>query len=771
MAEARQVQAFGLGLGAPGAAGGLGGALRHICLAALRAWTTRLLRGRWVLPHGGARSWLVLACAMGLCQAAGLDPSLGVAGALAGGLPHSPLLPGGARGGLALLLFASALWLALALTLRLGLRLLLRCPAAVLGRPGGPPRLWLALVRMFAGRRPTLRSFQGVLPRRPLPPLHDTLRRFLEGVRPALGEPRGRRLAALARSFEASPGPRLQRLLRLKAWAGPDYVSDWWEEHVHLRARGPLAVHSNYYLLDFLGPPPTRVQAARAGNAVFALLRFRHLLQRDELQPVLVQGTLPTCSAPYERMFDTTRVPGEEADRLLHGGDGGHVVAVHGGRFFGVPVRHRGRALGPRELQAQFQRVLEDAGAPAGGEAALGALTAGDRAPWARARALLAAGGSAGALAMLETAAFVVALDGLLGLDPRAEDHAGVPPARPLDAYAKALLHGRCHDRWFDKSFNLVVFDDGTMGLNVEQSWGDVAAVGHLWEYVLATDALELGYEASGDCRGGLEPGLPPPQRLHWDIPDECQAAAAGALRGARALAADLELHVCVVAATAVTVPGPPAARGHRWRPDGLLHLGLLLAHSRDRGGLCLPFEAASGRLFAEGGTEAVGGCSAEAARFVTAMGDPRASRGQRRALLRAAVTRHGELRRAAMTGAGPQRHLFALAVAARLLGLRPPFLCQALAQPWGLAVGQMPLQQLGLLDPRRHPQLLPAGGGFGPATDDGYGVCYAPAGDDAFVFHVSCKASCPETDARRFAGHIRAALLDLRDLLEGDDG
>lgn len=36
--------------------------------------------------------------------------------------------------------------------------------------------------------------------------------------------------------------------------------------------------------------------------------------------------------------------------------------------------------------------------------------------------------------------------------------------------------------RWFDKSFNLIVFKNGTMGLNAEHSWADAPIIGHLWE-------------------------------------------------------------------------------------------------------------------------------------------------------------------------------------------------------------------------------------------------------------------------------------------------
>ena len=96
-------------------------------------------------------------------------------------------------------------------------------------------------------------------------------------------------MTGLARDFEQTLGPRLQWYLKLKSWWAPNYVSDpykgqrgrpppgcavlsmacpsmclfnslsstpplaqvsdWWEEYVYLRGRGPLMVNSNYYIM------------------------------------------------------------------------------------------------------------------------------------------------------------------------------------------------------------------------------------------------------------------------------------------------------------------------------------------------------------------------------------------------------------------------------------------------------------------------------------------------------------------------------------------
>ena len=46
----------------------------------------------------------------------------------------------------------------------------------------------------------------------------------------------------------------------------------------------------------------------------------------------------------------------------------------------------------------------------------------------------------------------------------------GPPDASAACPVANALIHGNGSNRWFDKSFNLVVFANGKAGLNVEHS-------------------------------------------------------------------------------------------------------------------------------------------------------------------------------------------------------------------------------------------------------------------------------------------------------------
>uniref|UniRef100_A0A8C4F5K8 carnitine O-palmitoyltransferase n=1 Tax=Dicentrarchus labrax TaxID=13489 RepID=A0A8C4F5K8_DICLA len=653
-------------------------------------------------------------------------------------------------------LFSTMLWLLLIFTMRLCLKQLLsyhRWMFEQHGKMSNTTKVWVALVRIFSGRKPLLYSYQGSLPNLPLPPIKDTVKRYLESVRPLMDDTEYERMNNLAAEFESSLGNRLQWYLKLKALWAANYVSDWWEEYVYLRGRSPLMVNSNYYGMDFLYVTPTPIQAARAGNSIYAFFLYRRKLNKEEIKPSRIPGIgIPLCAAQCERIFNTTRTPGEETDSVQHWQDSDYIAVYHRGRYFRLRVYQAGRLLCPREIEFQIQRILDDPAPPSKGEANLGALTAGDRIPWAKARTkYFSSGVNKRSLDCIEKAAFFVTLDddeqGMMGDDPAAS----------LDCYAKSLLHGKCYDRWFDKSFSVVYFKNGKNGINAEHSWADAPVLSHLWEYTLATDCFQLGYNAEGHCKGEVDSSLPRPQKLNWEIPPECEEQISQSLAVAQALADDVDFHVF-----AFRDFGKGKVKRCRVSPDAFIQIALQLAYFRSRRTFCLTYESSMTRLFREGRTETVRSCSNESSAFVRALegGEVRLR------LFRAASEKHQNLYRMAMTGAGIDRHLFCLYVVSKYLGVESLFLKEVLAEPWRLSTSQTPIQQMELFDMVNHPEYVSCGGGFGPVADDGYGVSYSILGENVINFHISCKHSCPDTDAHKFGALIRKALHDLMQLL-----
>ncbi|XP_059109419.1 carnitine O-palmitoyltransferase 1, brain isoform [Peromyscus eremicus] len=763
MAEAHQASSLLSSLSSDGAEVELSSPVwQEIYLSGLRSWKRHLWRVWNDFLTGAVPaspfSWLFLFSAIQLAWFLQLDPSLGLMDKIKELLPdwggqHYQL-----QGLLAAALFASCLWGALIFTLHVALRLLLSHHGWLLEPPGtmsSPTKTWLALVRIFSGRHPRLFSFQRALPRQPVPTAQESVRKYLESVRPVLGDDAFDRAAALASDFLRLQAPRLQLYLRLKSWCASNYVSDWWEEFVYLRSRDSLMVNSTYYMMDFLYVTPTPLQAARAGNAVHALLLYRHLLNQQEIPPTLLMGMRPLCSAQFERIFNTTRVPGMEKDYLHHLQDSRHVAVFHRGRFFRVGTHSSNGLLSPRALEQQFQEILDDPSPACPLEEHLAALTAAPRSMWAQVRESVKTH-AATALEAVEGAAFFVSLD---------SEPAGLTredPAASLDAYAHALLAGRGHDRWFDKSFTLIVFSNGKLGLSVEHSWADCPVSGHMWEFTLATECFQLGYAADGHCKGQPDPALPQPQRLQWDLPEQIHPSISLALRGAKTLSGNVDCHVFPFSHF-----GKSFIKCCHVSSDSFIQLVLQLAHFRDRGQFCLTYESAMSRLFLEGRTETVRSCTREACHFVRAMEDKEKTDQQCLALFRVAVDKHQALLKAAMSGQGIDRHLFALYITSRLLHVQSPFLTQVQSQQWPLSTSQIPVQQMHLFDVHNYPDYVSSGGGFGPANDHGYGISYIFMGDNMITFHISSKKSSTKTDSHRLGQHIEDALLDVASLFQ----
>lgn len=368
-------------------------------------------------------------------------------------------------------------------------------------------------------------------------------------------------------------------------------------------------------------------------------------------------------------------------DMLQHLPDSRHVAVYHKGRFFKLWLYEGSRLLKPRDLEMQFQRILDDPSPPQPGEERLAALTAGGRywgprwgtrrrgvqshvPPWSSGRRpdgdvgpgcpvltrtcrrqehrwqqqgvaavtsnccwldggvqslqtqvlgralilqgapltlplCLQSGVGAGTPGLLQLwqeqgcpgchrARCVLRGSGrgVSPLRPRGRGqpqplrqgpvarqllqqvHAPAPPlaAPELPPPPPLPFSSRC--RWFDKSFTLISFKNGQLGLNTEHAWADAPIIGHLWEvnrpregpcgaglgwggrartasqpdlplqFVLGTDSFHLGYTETGHCLGKPNPVLPPPQRLQWDISEQVcgpRRGRGGCVREARA--------------------------------------------------------------------------------------------------------------------------------------------------------------------------------------------------------------------------------------------
>ncbi|XP_077999848.1 carnitine O-palmitoyltransferase 1, liver isoform-like [Glandiceps talaboti] len=737
-------------------------ALKAVFDSSKRSWKRRWARFRnhivtTTYPASPA-SWLAVVTAVTACILAKMDPSFGVIGRIQSHLPDG-YFDSPADTYVAAVIFSTIAWLSVILILRFTMKNLLYYHGWIYeprGKMSLKSKVWMGVVKLFCSKKAMLYSYQSALPNLPLPSLNDTMQRYLRSVRGFLDDEQYQRMERLVSEFQNGVGRKLQRYLFLKWLFSSNYVSDWWEEYVYLRGRSPIMVNSNFYGLDAIFTRPTKIQAARAGNVVHIMLQFRQGIEHQQLTPRTFNGIVPMCSWQYERMFNTTRIPGLDSDKLVHVKSSNHIVVYHQGRFFKLYIQHHdsNKLLKPCELEKQFQKIIDDESEPLFGEEKLAALTGGERIPWAQARQLyFRSGVNKTSLDAIEKAALFLTLDD-------SEPTYDPDDSSKLDNYAKSLLAGCGYNRWFDKSITLVVFKNGKMGFNAEHAWADAPISAHLWETSMADDLFTYGYREDGHCKGDSDKKLTPPRRLQWDISEQCQDVINSSFTTATKLRDDVDLHLVVH-----NDYGKGFSKKCKLSPDAFIQMAMQLAYFRDAGKFSLTYEASMTRAFREGRTETVRPCTVESCEFVRSMDNPDVTNKERIALLRKACDIHVSGYRDAMTGKGIDRHLFCLYVVSKYLEVENPFLQEVLSEPWRLSTSQTPYQQTAKFDMKKHTDYITAGGGFGPVADDGYGVSYIIAGEDYIFFHVSCKNSSEKTNAKRFGGNIRKALADIKEV------
>lgn len=627
--------------------------------------------------------------------------------------------------------------------------------------------IWGILVKLISGYSPKLYSCQSSLARMPVPALRDTLAKLLQSLEPLYGEDIGKwnKLKQDAADFEKGYGPKLQRILVLKSWWCNNYVTDWWEKYVYLSSRGPLPINSNYYVLDQEHWTPSPVQTARISSAVYNLLKFKQLRDRETLEPLLIRNTIPVCMAQYEKMFSTTRIPGEECDTLLtyNSTVSKHIAVFRKGVLYRLEMYDKnGRLLTPTLIQKQLDWIIKDADKHTDSysreEKTVASLTGQERAKWCQIRGKhFSDGVNRETMDMIEKAMFCLTLE--------------TERYEKMSQRGQYLLCKNDGKLWYDKCFNLVSFPDGRMGCNSEHSYADAPIIAHLLEYNYTAEALDqCGFLKDGSLTPNPEDSqyiLSMPTRHIWEITPDLRTAIVEAEKFCQMNADDLDL--CL---RELTVYGKGFMKSCKVSPDAFIQMALQVTYFKNAGKFALTYESSMTRLYLQGRTETVRSLSSDSVAFVKAFLDKSVPKATTISLLRRACNQHQDAYRDAMSGRGIDRHLFALYVVSKGMGYDCEFLKEALTIPWTLSTSQQPQQQIATSPDCNLPQYRHAlcpGGGFGPVSDDGYGVSYMIPGDHKVFFHVSSKRSTPGTDSVKFMDQLFETFVELKELFSQD--
>lgn len=342
---------------------------------------------------------------------------------------------------------------------------------------------------------PTM-HFQDSLPRLPIPKLELTCERYLAAQMPLLIDEAFRKTKDNVDQFCKATGRSLQEQLIAKDKKNKhtSYISEPWFD-MYLKDRKSLPINYNPMMV-FINDPRKEYnkQLIRATNLLISSLRFYRSLNEGILEPEVYHmnpkktdnerfrnvcskvprplawyasyalfKAFPLDMSQYSSLFNTTRIPETDKDRIARSPGARHVVVQRNGHFYSFDaLDESGNILPPNKLLSLLKFILDDTRQPA--DLPLSSLTALTRNEWATIRHSLATAGNEKTIKTIDTSLFNICLD---------DDDVGDDPI-PL---TRKFLHGDGVNRWFDKSFSLIVSKDGVAGLNFEHSWGDGVAV------------------------------------------------------------------------------------------------------------------------------------------------------------------------------------------------------------------------------------------------------------------------------------------------------
>uniref|UniRef100_A0A8C8A229 Carnitine O-acetyltransferase n=1 Tax=Oryzias sinensis TaxID=183150 RepID=A0A8C8A229_9TELE len=584
------------------------------------------------------------------------------------------------------------------------------------------------------------------LPKLPVPPLKQTCERYLAILEPIVSKEELEHTRQLVQEFlKGGVGERLQKELERRARKTDNWLSEWWMQSAYLDCRMPLAVYTSPgVVLPRLHFQDRQGQMRFAAKLIAGVLDFKRMIDTKTL-PVEYLSGKPLCMDQYYQILSSCRIPGPKRDTVVNHAVGKtpptHIAVVHNFQFFVLDVYNSdGTPLTVDQIYMQLEKIWNSSLQT--NKEPIGILTSQHRNTWGKAyNNLIKDKTNKESVRAIQKSIFAVCLDAPL---PRVSDELY------LSRVTAQMLHGggarwNSGNRWFDKTLQFIVGEDGSCGLVYEHAPAEgppiVFLIDHVVKYMQNIQMV----------RSPMVP-LPMPQKLRFNITPEIKRDIENAKQNMNIMVHDLDVKV-------LRFPhfGKKLPKQYKLSPDGFVQMALQLAYFRMYNCCCSTYESASLRMFKYGRTDAIRSTTADSLQFVKAMQDSTKQKEEKVAMLEKAVQTHKENTYNAIYGQAIDRHLLGLRMQSitDLTSMPEIFMdtSYAVANHFNLSTSQVGSKTDCVMC-------------FGPVVPDGYGVCYNPM-DEHINIAITAFNSCEETNAANFAQAVEDSLLDMRALLE----
>ncbi|XP_050425951.1 carnitine O-palmitoyltransferase 2, mitochondrial isoform X2 [Adelges cooleyi] len=570
--------------------------------------------------------------------------------------------------------------------------------------------------------------FQRSLPRLPIPELSLTCQRYLRAQKPLLAPNDFANTESLVKEFQQNEGLNLQNMLKKKNDLNKhtSYITaDWFD--MYLSDRTPLPINYNPILVFKHTDEAYNSQLLRSTNLLISSLRFYKSLQSNILEPEIfhlnpkksdtsqfktimkylpesiswygayMYNAYPLDMSQYSSLFNSTRIPNIKKDTLHKNPSGKHIVVMRGGHFYKFDVfNDNGNIIAPQLLLSKLQYILKNNIPPS--EHPVGVLTTSERDNWARLRTHLEMLGNKDTLNAIDNSLMMIALD---------DESLNSEPI----SIVKQYLHSNGTNRWFDKSFTLIVCSDGTAGLNFEHSWGDGVAVLRYFQDI-SKDSVDSPRCHPGDFSVEINSDNLNVQKLEFVLDDQLKSEIAKTKDQFKCTYESMDTNYFEFFDV-----GRETCKKFGISADSLMQLCFQLGHYKLHKKHVGSYESCSTAAFKHGRTETVRPCTIETADFCQAVSCKNKPANDILVdMIKKCSTEHSKLVKEGAMGQGFDRHLFALKLLAEQNNLEIPKL---FTDPAYKSINHNILSTSSLTS--NYVWL----GGFGPVVKNGYGIGY----------------------------------------------
>jgi carnitine O-acetyltransferase len=498
-------------------------------------------------------------------------------------------------------------------------------------------------------RASSMNQHQSKLPKIPVPALKDTLQRYLVAVEPLITPEQMQKTKLAVAEFESNPawGPYLQEQLQeLDRLTNSSYIEGFWDT-MYLEIRDPIVTNVNPGFI--LAPNPhtdqdptklasllgTTVQIARTAQLLEASAQFVNLVKTEAL-PTDMEKTTPLDMSQYPKLFSSTRIPGYSRDtfQTLADKNARHVLVISRGQYFLINILDdAGIPLPATSIASQLVTVDQQALSTGQNFYPLGPLTGQDRLRWSFNYSHLSSlENNAAALNTLESSLFVVCL----------EDSA----PNTINEAGQIVLHGpSSFNRYYDKSIQLIVFQDGRTGINFEHTGFD----GHtVLTYVSNIHAYKADLSKLKPVQSSFSV-----TKLTFSLDDKLKNEITAAQLDFQARSSTLSS-----AYLDWNGHGKKFITASGFSPDAYVQMAFQLTQKRLFGKLVSTYESSNVKHYNRGRTECVRSATSDAKKFVETFDSVNANNEEKLSSLNAAVTRHVAEMKKSKEGKLIDRHL-----------------------------------------------------------------------------------------------------------------